>query len=204
MSETGTLIRYWRFALGQLTERKPLTSSKSAYPLINASIIALIAAIVITLSAKIQIPFWPVPMTLHTLAVFLTASLFGPRIGIAAMGIYLSAGAMGWPVFASSPERGIGLAYLLGPTGGYLLGYLVAAAIVGYFAAGRGLIGRMLVMLCALAVVYALGVAWLARFIPGDALLASGVAPFLLGDGLKVMAAALLTTGLRRLAGVSR
>jgi biotin transport system substrate-specific component len=198
------MVRYWRIAIAELTETKSPSPCKRTDRLASEALIALFAAIVITLSAKFQIPFWPVPMTLHTLAVFLTAALLGPRIGVAAMVLYLGAGAMGWPVFANSPERGIGLAYMVGPTGGYLLGYLAASAIVGYLAAGWGLIRRLLVMLIALGVVYALGVAWLARFVPNDALLASGVTPFLLGDILKVVAAALMTTGLRRLAGGRR
>ena len=204
MSNIAIHTFFRRIALAIPTSGSASKTHSEAKSLLSAGILAVLAAIAITISAKIQVPFWPVPMTLHTLAVFLTASLLGPRIGVASMVIYLGAGAIGWPVFANSPERGIGLAYLLGPTGGYLLGYLAASAIVGYFAAGRGFIQRLLVMLIALGVVYALGVAWLARFVPTDALLASGVTPFLLGDGLKVVAAALITTGLLRAFGGRR
>ena len=100
--------------------------------------IALAGAALITLGAKVQIPFWPVPMTLHTLAVFTLAAALGPRAGIAAMATYLAAGAAGLPVFSGTPERGIGLAYMVGPTGGYLLGYLVASWVSGAMAQGRG------------------------------------------------------------------
>ena len=142
--------------------------------------IALAGAALITLGAKVQIPFWPVPMTLHTLAVFTLAAALGPRAGIAAMATYLAAGAAGLPVFSGTPERGIGLAYMVGPTGGYLLGYLLAAGVIGWLAQGRGMAGQALAMLAGLAVVYAVGLLWLAGFVPASGLLAAGFAPFIL------------------------
>ncbi len=165
--------------------------------------IALGGAALITLGAKLQVPFWPVPMTLHTLAVFALAALFGPRLAMAAMAGYLIAGAMGLPVFSGTPARGIGLAYMAGPTGGYLAGYLLASGVIGWLAAGRGAVGRTLAMLAGLAVVYALGLAWLARFVPAQGLIAAGLAPFLLGDLVKVMLASGLVLGLRRLKGAA-
>lgn len=162
--------------------------------------LTLAGAALITLGAKAQIPFWPVPMTLHTLAVFLVAATLGPRLGLAAMAAYLGAGAMGLPVFSGTPARGIGLGYMVGPTGGYLLGYLVAAGLVGRWAAGRGWIGRALAMLAGLGVVYAAGLAWLATFVPASGLLAAGLTPFLPGDLVKVALAAALAPGLARLA----
>lgn len=161
--------------------------------------LALAGAAVITLGAKVQIPFWPVPMTLHTLAVFAVAALLGPRLAVAAMAAYLGAGALGLPVFSGSPERGIGLAYMAGPTGGYLLGFLLASGLVGWLAAGRDWTGRALAMLAGLAVVYAAGLAWLAVFVPATGLLAAGLTPFLLGDLVKVALAATLVSGLSRL-----
>ncbi|MEF2554353.1 biotin transporter BioY [Aurantimonas sp. A2-1-M11] len=163
--------------------------------------LALSGAAIITLGAKVQIPFWPVPMTLHTLTVFLVAALLGPRLGAAAMVAYLGAGAMGLPVFSNSPERGVGLVYMAGPTGGYLLGFLVASGLTGWLAAGRSWIGRTLAMLAALAVVYAAGLAWLATFVPATKLLAAGLTPFLLGDLVKVALAATLVSGVFRLKG---
>lgn len=163
--------------------------------------LALLGATAITISAKVQIPFWPVPMTLHTFAIFLLSALLGPRLGVAAMLTYLGAGAMGLPVFSGSPERGIGLAYLAGPTGGYLLGYLVASGLVGWLATGSGWLGRVTVMLAALGVVYAAGLAWLAFYVPSSMLLAAGLTPFLLGDLLKVALAATAVTGANHLKG---
>lgn len=164
--------------------------------------LALAGAAIITLGAKAQVPFWPVPMTLHTLAVFLVAALVGPRLGVAAMVAYLGAGAMGLPVFSGTSERGIGLAYMAGPTGGYLLGFLLASGLVGWLSAGRGWIGRGLAMLAGLAVVYAAGLAWLAAYVPATKLLTAGLTPFLLGDLVKVALAATLVSGVFRLRGM--
>lgn len=157
-----------------------------------------------TLSAKVQIPFWPVPMTLHTLAVFAYAVFLGPRWAISIFTAYLAAGALGFPVFSGTPERGIGLAYMAGPTGGYLLGYLIASGVIGALAAGRGWLGRAGAMLLGLVIVYGFGLAWLAFFVPGKQLLALGIAPFLLGDLVKiglVLAGSAAYTGLMRRLG---
>ncbi|MBA4491338.1 biotin transporter BioY [Paracoccus sp. S1E-3] len=164
-------------------------------------VIALGGAALITLGAKVQIPFWPVPMTLHTLAVFTLAAALGPRLGMVTMVTYLAAGAMGLPVFSGTPERGIGLAYMAGPTGGYLLGYLLAAGVIGWLAQGRGALGQALAMLTGLAVVYAAGLLWLAGFVPPSGLLAAGFAPFILGDLVKVALASGLLAAMRRLKG---
>ncbi|MCM2505539.1 biotin transporter BioY [Aureimonas altamirensis] len=139
-----------------------------------------------TLAAKVQIPFWPVPMTLHTMAVMAFAVAFGPRIAVSIFIAYLAAGAVGLPVFSGSPERGVGLAYMVGPTGGYLLGYLVASWLVGALAVGKGTLGRVGAMLAGMVPIYAIGMAWLAVYVPVGQLLAVGVLPFLLGDLVKI------------------
>ncbi|MFC3058585.1 biotin transporter BioY [Paenirhodobacter populi] len=150
--------------------------------------LALCAAgvVVMTLAAKVQIPFWPVPMTLHTLAVMGFAVALGPRLAVAIFMGYLAAGAAGLPVFSGSPERGIGLTYLAGPTGGYLAGYLVASGLTGWLAAGRATLGRIGAMLAGLAAVYGIGAAWLAVYVPAGRILELGVAPFLFGDLVKI------------------
>lgn len=137
-------------------------------------------------AAKTQIPFWPVPMTLHTLAVMAFAVTLGPQMAVSIFGTYLLAGAAGLPVFSGSPERGIGLAYLLGPTGGYLAGYLAASWLVGVLSRGRTMAGQSVAMLAGLALIYAVGMAWLALFVPVPQLAAVGLWPFLLGDLLKL------------------
>jgi biotin transport system substrate-specific component len=146
----------------------------------------LAGAALVTLAAKVQVPFWPVPMTLQMLAVMGIALTFGPRIAVSIFLTYLAAGAVGLPVFAGTPERGIGLAYMAGPTGGYLAGYLVATWLVGVTARGKGFLGRFGAMLAGLMVVYALGAAWLAVYVPPSQVLAVGVLPFILGDLVKI------------------
>ncbi len=117
------------------------------------------------------------------------------------MAAYLGLGAVGLPVFSGSPERGIGLAYMMGPTGGYLIGYLVSTLVVGRLAAGRGLLGRGLAMLAGLATVYLFGLPWLALFVPASGVIAAGFAPFIIGDLLKIALATALVTGVTRLKG---
>jgi biotin transport system substrate-specific component len=166
---------------------------------------------VMTLSAKIQLPFWPVPMTLHTLAVMAIAVAFGPSAALSAMTGYLVAGALGLPVFSGSPARGIGITYMMGPTGGYLLGYLIAAGAVGRWSAGKKALGQFGAMLAGLVVVYACGVFWLSFFVPAAQVLPLGITPFLLGDLLKIGVVATggaalsrfgWTTRLKALAGI--
>ncbi|OLP49238.1 BioY family transporter [Allorhizobium taibaishanense] len=175
-------------------QNSSLDSSKlygAAYFIDKIAILA-VGTLLMALAAKIQIPFWPVPMTLHTFAVMSFSLLFGPRMGLAILSAYLAAGAFGAPVFSGSPERGIGLAYMAGPTGGYLAGYWIAAWVAGALGYGRGLLMRFGASLVALAVVYALGLVWLAAFVPAKALLAAGFWPFLAGDLIKCLLAALV------------
>ncbi|MBK4215757.1 biotin transporter BioY [Paracoccus caeni] len=174
----------------------PFTPQLTASPVRYARQTAAIAlgVALMTLAAKVQIPFWPVPMTLHTMAVMGFAVLLGPRMATAIFAAYLAAGAAGLPVFSGTPERGIGIAYMVGPTGGYLLGYLIASTLTGWLAAGRGIIGQMLAMLAGLAVTYTLGALWLLNFVPADKVIAAGIAPFLPGDLFKIAIVALGTS----------
>lgn len=161
-------------------------------------------AALIALAAKVQVPFWPVPMTMHTLAVLTIAIVAGPRMALGAVAAYLAAGAAGLPVFSGSPARGVGIAYMAGPTGGYLFGYLLAAGLTGWLAQGGGTLRRLLAMLAGLVVIYAAGAAWLTAFVPAHDVLAVGVLPFVLGDVLKIGLAALLAALWTRMRGESR
>lgn len=181
----------------------PLSLTATALPAKYARHAATITFgfLLMTLAAKTQIPFWPVPMTLHTMAVMAFAVALGPRMATAIFAAYLMAGAAGMPVFSGTPERGLGIAYMVGPTGGYLLGYLIASALTGWLTQTRGVIGQTCAMLAGLAVTYALGAAWLLNFVPTDQIVATGIAPFLLGDLVKIGAVAVgiaLLTGARR------
>lgn len=157
--------------------------------------LALGATLLLTLSAKTKVVLGPVDLSLQTLAILVIATAFGLRLGVATLLLYLAEGALGLPVFQSTPEKGIGLAYMMGPTGGYLIGFLAMAAIAGW-AADRGwdrnplkLAGAMLV---AEVVMMALGFAWLAGLIGADKAWQFGVVPFILPDLIKVGLAACL------------
>ena len=170
----------------------PATSVTRPWLIRAAVVIAL--TLLLAASARAQVPFWPVPMTLQTLAVLLIAGFAGPGIAGAAMLAYLLEGAAGMPVFAGTPMHGIGLAYLAGPTGGYLAGMLVASVVVGTLVRRSG--GHVLkiggAMLLGIAIVYAAGAAWLAQFVGADRALEAGVLPFLLGDAVKATLATAL------------
>jgi biotin transport system substrate-specific component len=162
--------------------------------------LAVAGSALIAISAKLHVAFWPVPMTLQTLAIFCIAGLFGWRLATLTMAAYLVEGALGLPVFSGTPERGIGLAYMLGPTAGYLVGYLAAAALIGA-AADRWrsrLLPTAAAMLVGIALVYACGFAWLTAFVPVPAAFAAGVTPFVLGDLVKIAGALAILGAVRR------
>lgn len=164
-------------------------------------VLALFGTLLLWASAKVQVPFYPVPMTLQTAVVFLIGMAYGWRLGALTVLLYLAEGAIGWPVFAGTPEKGLGLAYMIGPTGGYLAGFVVAAAVTGWMAERyRGLLPRAAGVLVATIAIYALGVAWLGQFIGLSKAIAVGVVPFLLGDLVKLLlVTALGEVGLARL-----
>jgi len=158
--------------------------------------LALLGTLVLTLSAKTRVVLGPVDMSLQTLAVFLIAAVFGMRLGVATLLLYMAEGAANLPVFQGTPEKGIGLAYMMGTTGGYLVGFAVAAAIVGW-AADRGW-DRSVVkfsgaVLAGEAAILGLGFLWLATIIGVEKAWIGGVVPFLVPDLIKVaLASALL------------
>ena len=176
------------------TPLQPLLSR----PALLRGMAVISGSLLIWLAARIEAPFWPVPMTMQTLAVLALAAVLGRRLGVAAVALYLVEGALGLPVFAGSPERGIGLAYMAGPTGGYLAGFLLAAAVVGHLAgSARGPLRLFAVMLAGTALIYLPGVLWLSAFTGPKAAVMAGLVPFLPGDILKAAVAALAVTGLR-------
>lgn len=159
-------------------------------------VLAVVAgSLLLTVSAKIQVPFYPVPMTMQTLVVIGLGLALGPVRGAAAVALYLTQGALGLPVFAGTPEKGIGLAYMMGPTGGYLAGYLPAAALAGWLAErgwDRNAFTAMLAALLAGAVIYVPGLLWLGSVVGWDKpVLAFGLYPFIPGDVMKAVLAAI-------------
>jgi biotin transport system substrate-specific component len=157
--------------------------------------LAVLGTLLLTVSAKTKVVLGPVDMSLQTLVVLLIAAGFGFRLGVATLLLYMAEGATGLPVFQSTPEKGIGLVYMLGTTGGYLAGFVVMAAIVGW-AADRGLDRNPLklfgVMLAANSIMLAMGFAWLSVLIGAEKAWTFGVVPFVVPDLIKVALAAAL------------
>jgi biotin transport system substrate-specific component len=150
-------------------------------------VLAVAGSLLLWASAKVQVPFYPVPMTMQTAVVFLLGIAYGPALAVGTILLYVAEGAVGLPVFAGTPERGIGLPYILGPTGGYIASWLLAAAITGKVAqATRHWFALALGVLAATVVIYLVGASWLATFVGAGKAWALGVAPFLLGDLAKI------------------
>ena len=155
-------------------------------------LIALLGTLLLTISAKVKIPFYPVPMTMQTLAVLVIGVLFGWKLGIATIILYLFEGIIGLPVFAGTPEKGIGLIYFTGPTMGYLIGFIPAVFFSGllrvYFKYNLfvRLILNFVLYSFSVSFIYIFGLIWLNNFVQADQLLAFGVLPFLPAEILKI------------------
>ncbi|HEX6143662.1 MAG TPA: biotin transporter BioY [Geminicoccaceae bacterium] len=157
---------------------------------LQGAVLALIGSAALTLSAKTQIPFIPVPMTAQTLVVLLLGMVFGARLALLTVLVYLAEGALGLPVFAGTPEKGIGLAYMTGPTGGYLVGFAAAAWLVGRLTERRDDAQALaFAALAALVLVYAFGATWLAFWVGVERAVTLGIVPFVFGDLLKAAVA---------------
>lgn len=168
----------------------------------RATVLAIAGVALLTISAKIQVPFWPVPLSMQTFAVLLIGLAYGRGLGTATVGAYLAAGFMGLPVFVGPAA---GPAYFLGPTGGYLVGFLVAAFLMGEAAArgfDRRVIGTVGSLIVGNLAIYACGVAWLGFVIGSHSqAVAVGVVPFLTGDLLKIALATAILPGAWSLLG---
>lgn len=164
--------------------------------LLRNTILAVLGTAILWASAKVQIPFYPVPMTMQTFAVLVLGMAYGWRLGAATIMLYLLEGAFGLPVFAGTPEKGIGLAYIAGPTGGYLAGFLLAAAACGWLAErgwDRSVAKTVAAMLVGNVCMYVPGLLWLGTLVGWDKpVLAWGLTPFLLGELTKLALAAVL------------
>ena len=160
---------------------------------VRNGLLAVGGSLLLTLSAKVNVPFYPVPMTMQTFAVILIGAAFGWRLGTATVLFYLAQGAMGLPVFAGTPEKGIGLAYMAGPTGGYLLGFAAGAFVTGWLAErgfDRSLLRLTAAMFIGHLVIFAFGIAYLGALIGSEKAWAFGVAPFYLATLFKTLLAA--------------
>lgn len=184
-----------------------LTATLGNLSLARKLFAVLAGSVLIAIAAQVSVPFWPVPLTMQTLAVLLVGFAFGSRLGAVTVLAYLAQGAMGLPVFSNG---GAGVLYMMGPTGGFLLGFVAMAWVAGFAAErglARGVIGTTVAALVAAVVLYIPGVAWplgvasLAGVEAGWAALSASqiwagfVAPFLVGDVVKAVIAALVMTG---------
>ena len=172
--------------------------------------IALVVAgvLALTIAAKLKVPMRPVPITMGTFAVLAIGTAYGPALGLSTILVYLLVGAFGLDVFAGNSAGTTGLTYMMGTTGGYLAGYALAATALGWFARkgwDRDIKWMALALLIGNAIIYVPGLLWLGQVVGWDKpVLAWGLWPFLIGDGLKLVLAALVIPGLWKLVGDAR
>ncbi len=165
---------------------------------LGMAVLAVAGTVLLTVSAKIQVPFYPVPMTMQTFAVLVIGMAYGWKLGGATVALYLAEGAAGLPVFAGTPEKGIGLAYMAGPTGGYLVGFVLAAGIAGWLGEkgwDRSVPMTLAAMVIGTVIIFVPGYAWLALLIGQEKAWAFGVLPFLWGEVFKIALAAAVLPG---------
>ena len=149
---------------------------------------ALIGSIILAISSKIKIPFYPVPMTMQTLVVIIIGVAFGWKLGLATISLYLFEGIIGLPVFSGTPEKGIGFVYFTGPTMGYLIGFLVAVYFAGKFNYDKNVIKNFVKITFATSFIYLLGMAWLGSLIGWEKpIFKLGAQPFLLAELFKIL-----------------
>ena len=157
-------------------------------------LIAVLGSLLLTISAKVKIPFYPVPMTMQTFVVLFLGITLGRKIGLLTISLYLFEGIFGLPVFAGTPEKGIGLVYFTGPTMGYLIGFLVAVYFSGLFKYDKGLINTFLKLIFSVSFIYIFGLIWLGAFIGWDKpIFKLGAEPFLLAELFKILLLLFLT-----------
>ncbi len=166
--------------------------------IIKSLIVIFLGSIILAISAKIKIPFYPVPMTMQTFVVLFLGISFGYKIALATVSLYLFEGILGLPVFSNSPERGIGLVYFTGPTMGYLIGFLSACYLASFIKLNDSFFVIFTKLTLAVSTIYIIGVIWLGILIGWEKPIFSlGVAPFLLAEIFKVLLLSLLVKKLQ-------
>ena len=176
--------------------------------LLKQAVLVVAGILVLAICAKIKIPMWPVPVTMGTFAVLTVGAAYGPRLGLTTILGYMIIGALGFDVFAGSSAEKFGLEYMMGGTGGYLVGYVLATLALGALARrgwGQSITKMGAAMFVGNVLIYIPGLIWLGMLYGWDKpILEWGLTPFLIGDGLKLALAALLVPGLWRLIGSAR
>jgi len=155
--------------------------------------IVLVGTLLLTISAKIKVPFYPVPMTMQTFVVVLIGITLGWKLGLITILMYLLEGAMGLPVFAGTPEKGIGISYMIGPTGGYLVGFISSVFIAGFVNLNKNIFIRFFLISLAIFAIYITGVPWLAYLAGWEIAYVWGIKNFVLAEALKISILALST-----------
>ena len=154
---------------------------------IKSILVIFFGSLILAISAKVKIPFYPVPMTMQTFVVLFLGISFGYKIGLATVGLYLVEGIVGLPVFSNSPERGLGLAYFIGPTMGYLIGFLSACFLASFIKSEDNYFKIFTKLILSVSTIYILGVLWLGTILGWDKpILELGVTPFLLAEIFKI------------------
>ena len=177
-----------------------LTKYNSQIKIIKSLLVIILGSILLTISAKIKVPFYPVPMTMQTFVVLFLGISFGYKIGLSAVGLYLLEGIIGLPVFSNSPERGIGLAYFTGPTMGYLIGFLSASYLASLIKQKDNFFMIIAKLVLAVSTIYIFGVLWLGTLIGWEKpILSLGVTPFIFAEIFKILLLSLLVKKLIKL-----
>ena len=164
-----------------------LLKTHSIQKILKTFVLIFFGTMALTISAKLKIPFYPVPMTMQTFVVLFLGLAFGHKIGLATVGVYLLEGIIGMPVFSNSPEKGVGLVYFTGPTMGYLIGFLSAVFLAGYLNLKNNIFIIFSKLIFAVSTIYLFGALWLGTLIGWDKpILELGVTPFLLAELFKI------------------
>ena len=177
-----------------------LIKQNSQTRVIKSLLVIFIGSIILAISAKVKIPFYPVPMTMQTFVVLFLGISFGYKIALATVTLYLLEGIIGLPVFSNSPERGVGLVYFTGPTMGYLIGFLSACFLASYIKNEDNYFTIFMKLILSVSTIYILGVLWLGTLIGWDKpILELGVMPFLLAEIFKIVLLTILTKKILKL-----
>jgi len=168
--------------------------------IIKIFLISLVGTLILTISAKIKIPFYPVPMTMQTFVVLFLGITLGAKIGLFTISLYLIEGIFGLPVFAGTPEKGIGLIYFMGPTMGYLIGFLLATYFAGSFKYDKGILNIFFKLIFSVSFIYIFGMIWLGTLIGWDKpIFKLGAEPFLLAELFKILILTIMVSYFKKL-----
>ena len=171
-----------------------LAKNISQTKIIKSLLAIVLGSIALTISAKIKIPFYPVPMTMQTFVVLFLGVSLGYKIGLASVGLYLLEGILGLPVFSNSPEKGVGLIYFTGPTMGYLIGFLTACYLASKVNKKDSFLLVLSKLTIATSTIYLFGLLWLGTLIGWDKpIIALGAQPFLMAEVFKIVLLTLIT-----------